>query len=87
MVYYGWLTKKNDDPNIIYSILLNALLHMPKNLPLRGPEYYQEKSFIYRNLLFGKLKRFHGIESIAQENKIIYYASYNGGLVDVRKGI
>jgi len=87
MIYYGYLTTKNLEPNIVYDVLRHALLHTSKDLPLRGPDCYQEKDFTYNNFPFGKLNHFSGIETIVQDNKTIYQAVYHGGLVDVQKGI
>lgn len=85
MVYYGETKEKN--LGLVYNVLRHALLRTPENLPLRGPEHYQERNFIYSNFPFGRLTRFCGIETITKNNQSIYQANYSGGLVDVRKGI
>ncbi len=81
MVYYGWV-EEGIENEPIYAVLQNALKQMPKNMPLRGPEEYKKKSYTYKNSWEGDIERYSGREKILLEGKIVYEATYLGGLVD-----
>mgnify|MGYP006295373281 FL=1 len=81
MVYYGWV-EEGIENEPIYAVLQNALKQMPKNMPLRGPTEYKKKSYTYENKWEGNIERYSGREKILLEGKIVYEASYLGGLVD-----
>jgi len=86
MVYYGWISGDTSvDP--IYAILRNALMKMPEEHPYRGPKEYKENEYTYTNSWQGELEQFSGEEKITQGKKLIYKASYLGGLVDQQRGI
>ncbi len=86
MVYYGYIAKE-EDTNPIYSVLRNALMKMPDDIPLRGPSEYKEGNLIYTNRSEGNLEQFSGEESINRDNKKLYKSNYRGGLVDQRQGV
>lgn len=54
-------------------------------LPIRGPKFFQEGSFIYKNKTEGNLENFFGEEEILKKGKQIYKTNYSGGLVDQRR--
>lgn len=85
MVYYGWV-EEGIETNSIYGVLRNALKQMPEDYPFRGPKEYKEGEFTYTNFWEGEVDRFSGKEQIIQGNKLIYQATYLGGLVDQRRG-
>ncbi len=86
MVYYGWVEEGVEvDP--IYTVLRNALQKMPADYPYRGPKKYEEGNYTYTNSWDGEVDRFSGSEEIRQNERLIYQASYMGGLVDQRKGV
>jgi hypothetical protein len=81
MVYYGWtcgtLPKKT-----VYTMLQNALLHMPADKPFRGPANYTGGPFCYTNAWDGELEHFSGTEKIMHNDTLVYQGQYIGGLVD-----
>lgn len=83
MVYYGWVLD-GIDPDPVYGMLRNALKQMPEDAPFRGPTELVEGEMVYRNEWDGDVVRYQGKETITQGTKIIYEASYMGGLVDKR---
>lgn len=86
MVYYGRVMDKVN-PDTVYKVLRNALKRMPEDHPYRGPKRYEERALVYINRWTGALKNFSGKETITQEDKPMYEASYIGGLVDQRSGV
>ena len=86
MVYYGWV-KEGTDPDMVYEILREALMHMPNEYPYRGPEKYTKNTFTYHNTWHGAVDRFSGEEIIQKEKELLYKANYLGGFVDQRKGV
>ncbi len=86
MVYYGWVAEGVEtDP--VYGILRKALMQMPEDAPFRGPKKYKENGYAYKNTWSGDIERYFGEEQITQGEKLIYKASYMGGLVDQRTGV
>ena len=85
MVYYGSVDKSVKDFKLIYKFLQEALTLVPKNKPFRGPRFYQNGDYAYRNWFYEKITNFSGIEKIYFGKKKIYEAKYVGGLVDQRK--
>jgi len=86
MVYYGWV-EEGIDPNPIYEVLRGALMRMPKDYPFRGPKKFVLGKFTYQNNWQGEVERYSGQEKILLGKKVIYQASYFGGLIDQRRGI
>jgi hypothetical protein len=84
MVYYGWV-EEGIDHDHVYDILQKALRQMPEEAPFRGPEELNEGEFTYTNKWEGDAEKYSGKEQITQGGKLIYQASYLGGLVDQRK--
>lgn len=84
MMYYGWV-EPDEDANLIYGILRNALMRMPEDAPFRGPKEYKENDFSYVNVWQGNVSRYSGDEKIFRNGKLAYQASYAGGSVDERR--
>jgi hypothetical protein len=86
MAYYGWVVEDLEaDP--VYALLRRALMEMPAAAPYRGPSTYHEGEFTYANAWRGNISRFSGEEQITRGDRLIYQASYSGGLVDRRRGV
>ena len=85
MVYYGFVDKSFKDFKGVYKFLQEALSQIPKDKPFRGPKFYQNGDYAYRNWFSGEIKNFSGIEKIYFGKKKVYEAKYIGGLVDQRK--
>ena len=81
MVYYGWV-EPGQEKEAVYGVLRNALKQMPKEMPLRGPNQYQEAQYFYINSTLGGVEQFSGTEQITIQDQVIYQAWYMGGLVD-----
>lgn len=86
MVYYGWVTD-GAETSPVYAILRSALKQMPQDAPFRGPKDFTEGDLIYLNSWVGEIERYSGEEQISQNGKLVYKASYLGGLVDQQKGV
>lgn len=84
MTYYGWVVE-GTETNSVYQILKEALMHMPKDYPFRGPEEYKQGEFVYTNSWEGDVNRFSGQEQIVQNGKLVYEAHYLGGFVNKSK--
>lgn len=84
MVYYGQVTAKSFEPDELYGFLREALQHAPTDKPYRGPDVYLKGAFEYRNNVKGEVGNYAGKEEILQNGQQIYWAVYQGGLVDQR---
>jgi len=85
MVYYGSVIKEIKDFKKVYKFLQEVLSLIPEKNPFRGPKFYQNGDYAYRNWFYGSIDNFSGIEKIYLGKKKIYEAKYIGGLVDQRK--
>ncbi|PPQ14432.1 hypothetical protein CV770_37025 [Bradyrhizobium sp. AC87j1] len=66
----------------IYKFLRHALLGVSVEQPYRGPPRFEQAGMVYRNEVEGALDRFHGVETIAQQDGIqLYELRYCGGLL------
>jgi len=86
MVYYGWVAE-GVTTDKVYATLREALKAMPEDAPFRGPKELTFGGLTYRNSWIGDIERYSGEEQITHNDKLIYKASYRGGLVDKRKGV
>lgn len=84
MVYYGQVTDGN--PDEVYKILREALSKPDEELPIRGPKLLSTDDYQYSFTWSGNLTKFLGNESISKNGKIVYFANFEGGLVDQRQG-
>lgn len=86
-LYYGAVADKTD-AHTVYEVLRHALQHPDKAKPYRGPDKYVIGEYVYTNTVTGEIDKFSGRESITQNGKEVYWATYFGGLVDQReKGV
>jgi hypothetical protein len=85
MVMYGAVDPSINSFEKVYAFLQKALRNQPGDLPLRGPKFFQEGDFVYKNKTKGDLTNFIGEEVILKNNKQIYKTNYAGGWVDQRK--
>lgn len=81
MVYYGWV-EAEVKPDSVYPFLRQALKQMPTDFPLRGPKELKTPDFYYLNKWQGNILRYSGEEKIFSRQKLVYQASYMGGLID-----
>lgn len=81
MVYYGFVNV-NAERAEIYSFLMRALSHAPVEMPYRGPQLFEDRSWKYENELIGEVDKFSGTERITKDGMCVYEASYIGGFVD-----
>jgi hypothetical protein len=86
MVYYGWVHDPAADVGKIFGVLQGALSLVSQEAPFRGAKHYEQDGFRYQNEWQGDIARFRGNETIYQDTKAIYSATYLGGLVDQRAG-
>ena len=85
MVYYGYVINEIKDFKKVYKFLQEALELIPIDKPFRGPKFYKNGNYGYRNWFQGDVDNFSGIEKIYFGKKKIYEAIYAGGLIDQRK--
>lgn len=81
MVYYGYVSEMSLQKET-YTFLKKALLNFPEDMPYRGPAELVESDWRYQNKVSGEFANFSGQESIRFQNKVVYRAKYQGGLVD-----
>ena len=79
MNYYGEVLSSGSDPKSIYSFLKEAMLLVSPEYPFRGPEKLEKQNFRYENQQHGSIERFHGIESIYENDEKVYVLYYHGG--------
>jgi Domain of unknown function (DUF5680) len=65
----------------VYAFLREALLHVPDDLPIRGPKVLNQSEFSYQCEVVGNLSRFHGVETIKQRNEAWYELWFSGGVI------
>ena len=61
--------------------LKEALLHVPEEMPYRGPEKYVNGDYTYSCSVEGDFDWFQGKETISYCEKQIYECFYHGGLI------
>ena len=61
--------------------LKEALLHVPEEMPYRGPEKYVNSDYTYSCSAEGDFEWFQGKETISYCGKQIYECFYHGGLI------
>ena len=61
--------------------LKEALLHVPEDMPYRGPEKYVNGDYTYSCSVEGDFSWFQGKEVISCRGKQIYECFYHGGLI------
>ena len=61
--------------------LKEALLHVPEEMPYRGPEKYVNSDYTYSSSVKGDFDWFQGKETISYHGTQIYECFYHGGLI------
>ena len=61
--------------------LKEALLHVPEEMPYRGPEKYANGDYTYTCSVEGDFDWFQGKETITWRGNPIYECVYHGGLI------
>lgn len=61
--------------------LKEALRQADKNVPYRGPEYYQSGEYTYKCNVIGDFSWFQGYEEIYCNNQKVYECLFHGGLL------
>ena len=61
--------------------LKEALLHVPEDMPFRGPEKYVSGDYTYSCFAEGDFDWFQGKETISWQGNPIYECIYHGGLI------
>lgn len=70
-----------DEIRRIYAFLRSALREVSVEHPFRGPSYFRDADFEYRNTFEGAFDTFHGTEVIRQQGQSVYTLHYCGGIV------
>ena len=58
-----------------------SLMNPPKEMPFRGPEFFSQDDYTYKNECSGEFEWFQGYEQIFYSKKFIYECFYHGGIV------
>jgi len=82
MNYYGEVLPSHSEPKSIYSFLKEAMLLITPEYPFRGPAKLEKHNFRYENAQNGSPHRFHGIESIYENDEKVYVLYYHGGRIN-----
>jgi hypothetical protein len=61
--------------------LKEALLHVPAEMPYRGPEKYENADYAYACSVEGEAEWFQGRETIRYRGEQIYECVFHGGLI------
>lgn len=61
--------------------LKEALLHVPEEMPFRGPSKYVNGDYTYQCAVSGEFEWFQGKEIICLKDKEIYECYFHGGLI------
>ncbi|MDW2797403.1 DUF5680 domain-containing protein [Clostridium boliviensis] len=77
MNYFG----RNLDERFSGDFLKEALRTAPKELPYRGPEFYQSGEYTYKTKIIGDMEWFQGYEEIFCQNIKVYECFYHGGML------
>jgi hypothetical protein len=78
MGYGGWML---DTSVPLGGFLKEALRHIERDRPFRGPRRYQSGDYTYTDESHGVPDRFWGHEIIAYQGRPIYELRYQGGLI------
>ena len=77
MNYFG----RNLDERFSSDFLKEALRVSTKELPYRGPEFYQSGEYTYKTKVIGDMEWFQGYEEIFCQNIKVYECFYHGGML------
>lgn len=62
--------------------LKEALLHVPEDMPFRGPKQYVSEDYIYTCDIDGDFEWFQGKETISYKGVVVYECCFHGGLIE-----
>lgn len=63
------------------SFLMECLRLVPKEIPFRGPLYYQNGDYAYHCIINGEFSWFHGYEEIFCRGVKVYECNFHGGYI------
>lgn len=61
--------------------LKEALLHVPEDMPFRGPSVYENGDYAYRCTIDGDFEWFQGYETISYQSRVIYECHFHGSII------
>ncbi|WP_330400777.1 DUF5680 domain-containing protein [Lacrimispora amygdalina] len=77
MNYFG----RNLDERFSSDFLKEVLRSATRELPFRGPEFYQSGEYTYKTKVIGDMDWFQGYEEIFCQNIKVYECFYHGGVL------
>ncbi len=77
MNYFG----RNLDERFSGDFLKEVLGSAPRELPYRGPEFYESGEYTYKTKVIGDMDWFQGYEEIYCQNIKVYECFYHGGVL------
>jgi hypothetical protein len=81
MNYYGLVSDPDAPAGEIYHFLQKAMRQVQEERPFRGPAFFQEGDFEYRDESRGTWEQYIGIERIFYRGKEVYRLDYHGGML------
>ncbi|MEK6824723.1 MAG: DUF5680 domain-containing protein, partial [Nanoarchaeota archaeon] len=81
MHYYGFLLAEEVKSEDVYAFLRKAMDLVDEEKPFRGPTYFKEGDFEYKDQSEGDVTRFKGTERIFFRGREVYRLYYHGGAV------
>jgi len=81
MNYHGSILSKNIDAKELYEFLKKSMRQIKIEKPFRGPNYFKEGEWEYRNNNNGSIDKFDGLEEIYFQEDKVYELKYAGGFI------
>ena len=66
----------------LYGFIQKALCENKTSPPFRGPDKYQEESFLYKSSYKGNFELFQGKEEVNYDSMNIYQGFFHGGFIN-----
>lgn len=81
MNYFGGMLSEDISSKNTYNFLKKTLMQVSIERPFRGPKFFEEGDFIYKDKSVGGVDNFSGTEEIFYKGNKIYELKYHGGFV------
>jgi len=81
MNYTGKILSDKIDAKEVYQFLKKAMKLVELEKPFRGPAYFQENEWEYKDQNSGTFENFEGFETIYYKSEKVYELKYHGGMI------
>lgn len=82
MNYYGKAFSNKIPIKEIYAFLRKAMMELEPDRPFRGPNYFRDGKFEYKDNSNGNTTFFRGNEAIYYNGDLVYVLNYHGGKIE-----